>query len=129
MAFIEDTAIFFDDFALPVTARGVSFERGGILSQPQEFITEDGEVMVTDFALLVRTVDLGGLRMGERVTVDGVRYRVRRDARKRVDGAFSEVLLMRLGGEVAGDGLQLLDSDSALDGDDLIYPGGELDVG
>lgn len=126
--FDEDLDIFFDDFALPVTARGVLYAKGGILDQPQEFITEDGEVMASDTSLLVRTDQLGGLRIGEPIEVDGVRYRVRRDAQKRVDGVFSEVLLLRLGGEIPGPGLTPVGTGNVQSGD-VIYPGGELYAG
>lgn len=93
----EDPTIFFDDFALPVMAQGVFVEKGGILDEPQEYITEDGDVMVSDYTLLVLAAQFGQLRLGDVVMVDGIRYRVRRDARKRVDGLHAEVPLMRMG--------------------------------
>lgn len=96
--FEEDPTVFFDDFALPVTGRGVFVERGGILDQPQEFVGDDGDVMVTDYMLLVRASDFGSIRVGDIVDVDGIRYRARRDARAMADGVFAQVELMRLRG-------------------------------
>ena len=96
--FQEDPTVFFDDFALPVTGRGVFVERGGILDQPQEFVGDDGDVMVTDHTLLVRTADFGGIRTGDVVDVDGIRYRARRDARAMADGVFAQISLLRMKG-------------------------------
>lgn len=96
MPFQEDTDIFMDDFALPVTARGISVSKGGILSQPQEFLSETGEVVVTDYNLTVVASDFGMLRLGDVVDVNGVRYRVRQDARLLSDGMFAQVPLMKL---------------------------------
>jgi hypothetical protein len=96
--FEEDSTVFFDDFAQPVTALGVFVSQGGILDLPQEMIGEDGDVMVTDYMLLVRAADFGRLRMGDVVDVGSVRYRVRRDAQLTIDGEFANVPLMRLKG-------------------------------
>jgi hypothetical protein len=111
----EDPTIFFDDFALPVTGRGVSVERGGILDLPQEFVGEDGDVMVTDYMLLVRASDFGAIRMGDVMDVDGIRYRARRDARLMVDGVFAQIGLMRLKGV-------RYESDVLIDDDDTGQP-------
>lgn len=130
MAFAEDLSVFMEDFALPVVVQGVTYPKGGIWSEPVEYVTEQGEVAVSDYALTVRTDELGHLRLGAVVDVDGVRYRVRRDARKRVDGAFSEVLLLRMGGGLPPGhaGAVPIGSDTSMDDNDLVTPGGTVSV-
>lgn len=130
MELAEDLAIFMDDFALPVTVQGETFPKGGIWSEPVEYVTEQGEVAVSDYALLVRADQLGHLRMGMLLTVNGVAFRVRRDARKRVDGAFAEVLLMRMGSQLPPEavGPTPIGNTSSIDGNDLVVPGGVVRV-
>ncbi|MEO1003543.1 MAG: hypothetical protein AAFX65_10595 [Cyanobacteria bacterium J06638_7] len=91
----EDLSVFFDDWGKPVTALGITEEKGGILDMPQEYIGPNGEVMVTDYELYVKTDVFGGLRQGALITVAGEQYRVARDARKRDDGSMSIVALNR----------------------------------
>ena len=93
----EDLSVFFDEhFGSSVSALGRTEEYGGILDSPQEYVGPDGQVMVTDYELFVRTDFFGDLREGDVVDVDGERYRVRRDARRRDDGATSVVALQKV---------------------------------
>jgi hypothetical protein len=129
MAFEEDPSVFFDDFARRVTTSGVDVLRGGILDQPQRIITEDGEVVVTDYTLLVRTNEFGGVKLGEIIVVDGVVYRVRHEPMKHIDGVFSTLRLMRSSGILPdwAAGIVAIDDGTTVDGDDQIHPGGYLE--
>jgi hypothetical protein len=85
----EDLNLFLDDFGVAVTAGAITAK--GILDMPGQVIA-DGMVITTDYSLLVRTADFGGLLYGDIITVNGTAYTVR-EARRLDDGAFSEVLL------------------------------------
>lgn len=127
--FEEDTSIFFDDFARRVTTSGVDVLKGGILDQPQEIITENGDAVVTDYCLLVRTSEFGGVKLGEIVVVDGVVYRVRREPMKKVDGMFSSIRMMRSSGILPdwANGIVAIDDGTTIDSDDQVHPGGYLE--
>jgi hypothetical protein len=92
MALSEDLSVFLDDFGVSCTAGAVS--AFGILDMPSQIISGD-MVLTTDYTLMVRTADFGGLLYGDGITVDGVNYQVR-EVRKLDDGAFSEIALQRL---------------------------------
>lgn len=128
--FEEDTSIFFDDFARRVTTSGVDVLKGGILDQPQEIITENGDAVVTDYSLLVRTSEFGNIKLGEVMVVDGVAYRVRREPMQQVDGVFSSIRLMRSSGVLPAwaVGVITIAGDTSIDDNDQIHPGGYLDV-
>lgn len=121
--FEEDLTVFFDDFALPVTWQGVFVERGGILDEPQEYVGEDGEVMLTDYKLMVRAAEFGRIRMGAIVDVADVRYRARADARLTGDGAIATVPLMRLRGIQYG-GVRLIDAGDVVQTETVVEEGG-----
>lgn len=85
----EDYNLFLEDFGVSCTAGAITAK--GILDMPGQVIA-DGMVITTDYSLLVRTADFGGLLYGDAITVNGINYTVR-EARKLDDGAFSELLL------------------------------------
>ncbi len=85
----EDLSVFLNDFGVTCTAGAVTGL--GILDMPGQVIA-DGMVITTDYSLLVRTADFGGLLYGDSITVNGTAYTVR-EARKLDDGVFSELLL------------------------------------
>lgn len=85
----EDPSVFLNDFGVTCTAGAVTGL--GILDMPGQVIA-DGMVLNTDYSLLVRTADFGGLLYGDSITVNGAAYTVR-EARKLDDGVFSELLL------------------------------------
>lgn len=119
--FPEDLSLFFSDFASRVSARGVVVDQGGILDAPSETILEDGSVMVTDYMLLVRTDQFGGIRTGDVVDVGAVRFRARGDARQQIDGAFSVVPLMRLK-DVVYEDVELIESTTTAAPNTVIQP-------
>jgi hypothetical protein len=92
MALSENLSAFLDDFGVSVTAGATTGV--GILDQPGQEIL-GGMVVVTDYTLTVRSADFGGLLFGDGVTVDGISYQVR-EGRKVDDGAFTELLLIKL---------------------------------
>lgn len=92
----EDVSIFFDDFAQDVTALGETFINGGLLDAPSEIIGSNGDVLVTDYQLYVRTDQLGKIRMGDVLDIGGVRFRARADARPRDDGRLALIALQRV---------------------------------
>ena len=84
MAFTEDLDIFFEDFQDTVVHSSSTYK--GILEQPDEIVA-DGVVMSTDYQLIAKTTDLGGINFNETLTVNGTGYTVR-SVRKIDDGAL-----------------------------------------
>jgi hypothetical protein len=89
MAFAEDLAPFFADFAVPVVWGAYSVD--GILDMPTRDIFE-GEVLAHGPALTYATSDLPGLTAGQSITVNGAAYTTRAP-RALDDGALSVVEL------------------------------------
>ena len=92
MAFINDLDVFLADFGVEVTNGVVTGT--GILDMPSEMIA-DGVVLTTDYKLMVKTSDFGGLLYGDGLTVNGVNYTVR-SAMLIDDGSFTELNLMKI---------------------------------
>jgi hypothetical protein len=90
--FQENLDYFLGDFAVPITANGVSGK--GILDMPAQMIA-DGMVITTDYKLTVRADQFGGLKYGDQVVVNSVAYQVR-EPMLVDDGAFLEVSMTRL---------------------------------
>lgn len=90
----EDLSLFFDEFAVPWTSGNSSGT--GILHAPDEVITPDGEVAITDYELLAPAEDVSHLRLGDLITVDGQAFRVRADPKAQTDGAMALVRLVKV---------------------------------
>lgn len=136
MALDEDLNLFLDDFGVSCTAGAVSAL--GILEMPTQVLA--GEmVLSTDYTLICRNSDFGGLLYGDGITVNGVNYSVR-ETRQLDDGAFVEISLQRLGPSSSAPGqdprtfglsdLTDVDVTGAAAGDQLTYNGTEwVDAG
>ena len=92
MALTETLGTFLEDFGLSVTSGAVTAL--GILDSPTEEVL-GGMVISTDYALKVRTSELGAVQDGATVTVAGVDYTARRDATPIDDGVFSVIHLSK----------------------------------
>lgn len=88
----EDLGLFLNDFGVSCTAGAISGL--GILDMPSQVVA-DGMVLTTDYKLTVRTADFGGLGYGDTINVAGSNYQVR-EAMRIDDGAFTELMLMKL---------------------------------
>lgn len=88
---VEDLDLFLADFAVPVTANGVS--GSGILDQNSEIIL-GGEVAMIDYVLTVKTSEFGSLAYGDLITVDGDTYKVETQPLRIDDGRFCKVPLV-----------------------------------
>jgi hypothetical protein len=102
MAFTEDLDIFLVDFGASCTAGAVT--ANGILDMPTQILS-DGMVLSTDYSLMARYTDFGGLLYGDGITVDGVNYQVREN-RRLDDGKFVEIALMKLAPDATAPGGQ-----------------------
>lgn len=92
MALIESLDVFFDAFAVPVTAGAVSGL--GILDAPT--LQVGGEYALSDeYLLTCKTSDFGSLVFGSAITVGGTAYKVREN-RRIDDGALCEISLTKV---------------------------------
>jgi hypothetical protein len=89
MAFTEDLDLFLSDFGVPVSTAAKAGV--GILDMPSQVVA-DGMVLTTDYKLMVKSADFGGLLYGDLITVDGDAYQVRETMRLD-DGKFCEIFL------------------------------------
>lgn len=92
MAFVENLSLFLDDFGVTCTSGAITAK--GILDMPSEVIA-DGVVLTTNYTLIARASDFGGLLYGDSITVDRINYQVR-EVRLLNDGAMVQVDLMKL---------------------------------
>ena len=92
MAFTEDLSLFLADFGVSVTAGAISGL--GILDMPSQVVA-DGMVLTTDYRVICKTADFGGLKYGDSITVDGVSYQVREN-QFIDDGKMCEIYLQKV---------------------------------
>ena len=59
-------------------------------------LTLDDQIVSIENALTIKTSELGGLRYGNQLTVDGVEYRVRHEPMRMADGLLSVVALEQI---------------------------------
>jgi hypothetical protein len=83
--FTEDLSIFFDDFAKPVVANGVSGL--GIFDMPGEYVDENGMALSNEYQVRCLKSEFGDLIYDDPITVDGQSYLVRTN-RPLFDGVF-----------------------------------------
>lgn len=129
MPLTEDLGVFLDDFGVSCTAGAVTAL--GILDMPSEVVA-GGMVLSTDYTLMARAADFGGLLYGDGITVGGVNYSVR-EVRQLDDGAFCEIGLQRIapGSSAPGqnpatfglDDLSDVDLTNPVAGESLVYDG------
>lgn len=131
MAISEDLTVFLDDFGVSCTAGAISAL--GILDMPTQVLAGD-MVLSSDYTLICRAADFGGLLYGDGITVDGVNYQVR-EVRKLDDGKFVEIGLLKLAPDVPAPGSNPADYSLGLDdlsdvdlvdpqpGESLVYDG------
>lgn len=98
----EDLDLFLIDFGVLCHAGLITGM--GILDMPTQVVA-DGMVLSTDYTLMAKTADFGGLFFGDGITVDGVNYQVR-EVRRLDDGKFCEVSLSKLAPDVVAPGGQ-----------------------
>jgi hypothetical protein len=90
---MNETAIFLDDFGVPVVAPGGATGKG-ILDAPDSVIA-DGLVLSTGYNLTCETSKFGNLKSGEMIRVSGALYQVR-EVRKLTDGVFCAIQLSKV---------------------------------
>jgi hypothetical protein len=90
MAFVEDTSLFFDDFAVDVIWGEHTTK--GILDKPD--VSSMDFAAMPDFALTFETEKLPGLVRDESLTVNGEQY-ITQAPQKVSDGKISVVGLIR----------------------------------
>lgn len=78
-------------FASSVVWGGVSGT--GILDAPGDLL-HDGDIVSTDYTLMVKTAEFGAAKFGDAITVDKVAYTVR-FARQLDDGAISIIVMTK----------------------------------
>ena len=100
MSLSEDLSVFLGDFGVSVTAGAVSGL--GILDMPTEIVA-GGQILSTDYTLLCRADEFGGLLYGAAITVDGVNYSVREN-RLLDNGGFCEISLTKLAPDTVAPG-------------------------
>ena len=93
ISFTEDLDAFFDTpgFTVPVvqgSTTGVGY------FQSHDEIIEDGLVLTTDYAVVVKTSDFSSVTRGDTMTVDSVAYTVR-EPMLLDDGKIMRVMLMK----------------------------------
>ena len=67
----------------------------GMFDQKSEIVL-DGQVVSVENALTIKTSELGSLRYGDAITVDGMSYRVQSEPLRMADGLLSVVSLEKL---------------------------------
>jgi pSer/pThr/pTyr-binding forkhead associated (FHA) protein len=67
----------------------------GMFDQKSEIVLDD-QVVSVENALTIKTSELGSLRYGDSITVDGGSYRVRSEPFRMADGLLSVVSLERV---------------------------------
>jgi hypothetical protein len=72
----------------------------GMFDQKSELVLDD-QVVSVENALTVATSELGWLRYGDLVTVDGASYRVRQEPMRLGDGLLCVMPLERIGEDTA----------------------------
>ena len=77
---------------VPVVAGAVSTT--GMFDEKSELVLDE-QVVSVENALTVRTSELGHLRYGNSITVDGVAYRVRHEPMRMADGLLCVISLER----------------------------------
>jgi len=93
MAWIEDPSVFMEMDAKSVTAGAISGE--GYLDQESELIL-NGEAVIVDYLLTVKTETFGGLAYGDPLKIEGIDYKVEYRPMKVDDGTFCRVPLVRV---------------------------------
>jgi hypothetical protein len=103
---------------VPVVAGAVSTT--GMFDQKSEIVL-DGQVVSVENALTIKTSELGTLRYGDSITVDGGSYRVRSEPFRMADGLLSVLSLERVDpvavapmAALLADGLALVTSDGLM---------------
>ena len=93
LSFTEDLDAFFDTpgFTVPVVFGATTGV--GYFQSPDEII-EDGLVLTTDYAVVVKTSDFSAVSRGDTMTVDSVAYTVR-EPMLLDDGKIMRVMLMK----------------------------------
>ena len=111
MAFTEDLDMFLADFGVSVTAGAVSGV--GILDMPGQSVMND-MVISTNYQVLCRADEFGGLGYGDQLQADGQTYLVQ-ELQLITDGKFCMLILERVIAAtnrlvtLAGDALVTLD--------------------
>jgi hypothetical protein len=95
-----DVDFMLEDTGVLVSSGVVSGK--GLLEQPQRLI-QDGYVITTEWTLLARADQFGGLLYGDALTADGINFLVR-EARILVDGVLCEISLEKLAPDTAAPG-------------------------
>ena len=93
ISFTEDLDAFFDTPGFTVPVVQGSTTGVGYFQSPDEII-EDGLVLTTDYAVVVKTSDFSAVSRGDTMTVDGVAYTVR-EPMLLDDGKIMRVMLMK----------------------------------
>lgn len=93
LVFTEDLDAFFDTPGFTVPVVQGSTTSVGYFQSPNEII-EDGLVLTTDYAVVVKTSDFPSVSRGDAMTVDSVAYTVR-EPMLLDDGKIMRVMLMK----------------------------------
>ena len=93
ISFTEDLDAFFDTPGFTVPVVQGSTTGVGYFQSPDEII-EDGLVLNTDYAVVVKTSDFSSVTRGDTMTVDSVAYTVR-EPMLLDDGKIMRVMLMK----------------------------------
>ena len=93
ISFTEDLDAFFDTPGFTVPVVQGSTTGVGYFQSPDEII-EDGLVLTTDYAVVVKTSDFSAVSRGDTMTVDSVAYTVR-EPMLLDDGKIMRVMLMK----------------------------------
>jgi hypothetical protein len=92
MAFNEDLDCFFSDFAVDVSAGGITGK--GILDEPTSVMAGDQIIMI-DRVLYCKNSLFGTLVGGDSITVNSVNYKVRTNE-KDLDGLTCQISLEKV---------------------------------
>jgi len=102
---------------VPVVAGNVSTT--GMFDEKSELVLDD-QVVSVENALTVKTSELGGLRYGDLITVDGASYRVRQEPMRMGDGLLCVMPLERVENV---DSISLIMADTLISSTTIIMAG------
>jgi hypothetical protein len=91
----------------------------GMFDQKSELVLDD-QVVSVENALTVKTSELGGLRYGDLITVDGASYRVRQEPMRMGDGLLCVMPLERVENV---DSISLIMADTLISSTTIIMAG------